>query len=336
MAPELARRDLDAGSRRLLPLLHANRVALGLSGDQAEVVARAYHATRDRTAAGLRDAREALDALGEAGIAGLLLKGAALVLGAYRDPGLRPMDDLDVLVPEGAAEAALRVLAARGWRPREPATPAYRATRHAAPLHREGRTQIDLHWRVFEEHCPPAAEAAFWAEARALTDPMLEGAPARILAPADQLLHVVVHGLKWSRIPAVRWAADAAMVVRQGPLDWERVSAQAGLRGFGLRAWLALAYLHDVIGEPLPAAALERLATLPVSAREHVELWVRSRPQPLLGSLPFHGCNYLRLAPRRTPLGLLRYLRSVWGTDSGWQVPAAFARRVARRLGPEP
>jgi hypothetical protein len=333
VAPDLGRPDLDPGSRRLLPLLHANREALGLPADPTDPLARAYRATRERTAAGLGDAREALGALRAAEIDGLLLKGAALVLGAYRDPGLRPMDDVDVLVPEAAAKAAVRALAARGWRPREPVTDAYRATRHAVPLVHPERTQVDLHWHVFEEHCPAATDGAFWAQARTLADPLLEGVPVRVLAPADQLLHVVVHGLKWSRIPAVRWAADAAMVLRGGPVDWDRLRAQARQRGFVLRARLALAYLRDVIGEPLPAGVLDPLAALPVRARERVELWVRSRPQPWLGSLPFHGCNYLRAAPRRTPLGLWRYLRLVWGTDSPWQMPAAFARRVARRLG---
>jgi len=50
-----------------------------------------------------------------AGIQTILLKGAALILLHYKDPGLRPMVDFDILVPAGKAAAAIKVLTELGW-----------------------------------------------------------------------------------------------------------------------------------------------------------------------------------------------------------------------------
>ena len=43
------------------------------------------------------------------------MKGAALA-GRYPEPGLRPMDDVDILVPRPQHDSALRRLEAAGWR----------------------------------------------------------------------------------------------------------------------------------------------------------------------------------------------------------------------------
>ena len=35
------------------------------------------------------------------------------------------------------------------------------------------------------------------------------------LGPEDQLLHVLVHGVRWTRMPHVRWVADAVLLLRR-------------------------------------------------------------------------------------------------------------------------
>ena len=59
---------------------------------------------------------EILAALGRAGIEALLLKGAALAHTVYPEPGLRPMRDVDILVPAAQAEEAQTVLLGIGFR----------------------------------------------------------------------------------------------------------------------------------------------------------------------------------------------------------------------------
>ncbi len=56
-----------------------------------------------------RARRQVQTALSEAGIPCLWLKGAALTRTIYPEIGLRPMSDLDVLVPYDQREAALQI-----------------------------------------------------------------------------------------------------------------------------------------------------------------------------------------------------------------------------------
>src|SRR5207253_4971638 len=58
-----------------------------------------------------------IETLHAAGIPTLVLKGAATAVLHYRDAGVRPMADVDVLVPPGRARDAIRCLERQGWRP---------------------------------------------------------------------------------------------------------------------------------------------------------------------------------------------------------------------------
>ena len=61
--------------------------------------------------------RSVVAQLREAGIPSLMLKGAALSLAFYRDPGLRPMRDVDLLVPKERSADAARKLVELGFKP---------------------------------------------------------------------------------------------------------------------------------------------------------------------------------------------------------------------------
>lgn len=65
-----------------------------------------------------RALKDALDALGEAGIRAVLLKGAALAF-FYESPALRPMCDVDILVAGADWQRAGEALRVSGWTPSE-------------------------------------------------------------------------------------------------------------------------------------------------------------------------------------------------------------------------
>jgi hypothetical protein len=75
------------------------------------VYLRHRHANQVRT----RVLHDVLAAYQAAGIPALVLKGAALFHLVYPEPGLRPMSDLDILVPESEAWRAQRTLAELGF-----------------------------------------------------------------------------------------------------------------------------------------------------------------------------------------------------------------------------
>ncbi len=203
-------------------------------------------------------AAEALGALGDAGVPTLVLKGIALSIAHYRDDGVRPMEDIDVLVPRRDFERAITVLRGAGWAAGREYIPTggLRAV-HAEHLqHREGGVCLDLHRYALAQ---AASDDEFWSAAVEIE---LLNAPTRILCPADQLLHVAVHGARWNRVPPVRWLADAVVIERSAgaDLDWDRLVAEATRRGVTATLAAALECLVGAVEFPLPDGVLERLA----------------------------------------------------------------------------
>jgi hypothetical protein len=280
---------------------------------------------------GLQRATEIVDALARAGIRSIALKGLALIVTCYRDAGARPMGDVDLLVPAELAVPAAEVLRGAGWTARHALTPAFLEVKHAAPFVGEQGEELDVHWRVFEEACAPEADEAWWAASRAVD---VRGTRFGVLAPADQLLHVCVHGAKWTWRPAIHWIADAVSIVRAGDVDWARLVAQARARRFTLRARETLEFLAASMQAPIPREVLMELAGVSPSALERFEYRVHSGAHPRLGELPRYWCNYLRSRPGGVlrPLGFARYLQRAWELPSLADVPARALALAARRL----
>ena len=277
---------LDYDSQRLLPHLCATLLAHGISTPEMGRLKGAYRRTWYENTVRLHAAARLLRGLRIAGVETMLLKGAALTLRYYRDCGLRPMNDLDILVPTHQAGAAIEALKALGLAPMRVRLSEAQALRfgHAYPYRDAGGREVDLHWHLFYQRVAPRADAAYWAAADSVT---LHGESTRILDPADQLLHVCVHGTQvawWSpeRAPSLRWVADAMMILTDTAqeLDWDRFFEQARRLRFVLPVQESLGYLGDALDAPIPADAMMRLRRTRASFGErvahrwgHVPLW---------------------------------------------------------------
>ena len=162
----------------------------------------------------------------------------------------------------------------------------------------------------------------------------IEGAPTRVPAPEDQLIHACVHGEKWVRVPGVRWVADAVVVIRGGQVRWERLVEQAVRRRFVLRLRAQLGYLRSTFGAPIPPEAMAMLAAAPVSRLERFEQrWgVRDRRRPWV---LVYWCNHLRSSPGGLATTLVtfpRYLQATWRLTSLARVPGATVERLLRSM----
>jgi len=82
--------------------------------------AEAYYAAAARSALLSREMDRLLAALHEADIPAILLKGAILAENLYPNPALRPMSDLDILVPHDRVLDAREVLERLGYRALHP------------------------------------------------------------------------------------------------------------------------------------------------------------------------------------------------------------------------
>ncbi|MFI5180922.1 MAG: nucleotidyltransferase family protein [Thermoanaerobaculia bacterium] len=331
----------DSIAWRILPLAGWNLESTGLDFEDLPHLKQLHRESWARNQYLFAATAPAVEALERASIPTLLLKGAALALTVYPSPGLRPMADVDVLVPERLAAPARRVLAEAGWRP-NPREPERRlAHLHAQEFVREVDGEpaaLDLHWRALWEGREPAGDDAWWESAEPLC---AGGFQSRVLAPADQLVQLCAHAARWSPQPACYAAADVVMLLRArgGRMDWERVAHQAAKRRLVLAVVTALAALTERFGAPVPPATLYSLTRMPVILRERAEFHARQLPSALSRGLFLHWCDLAREAPHASAARRLgrfpSYLREVWNLEHLWQVPVEATRKAwSRRPGP--
>jgi hypothetical protein len=334
---------LDEGSQRLLPLLWKNLENQGVDPDHPlfKPLRRSYRLTWGKNKVLFHTLTEQLRALHEAGFPTLLLKGAALTIRYFKDYGLRPMGDFDILVPEAQVEEAVRFLHSIGWLAMsyapETFTQQYRLVAHAQAFENAAGWNFDLHWHVLDECCQPHADDDFWNGAERID---LDGVPTAVLNPADQMLHVCVHGLRWDHVPPLRWVADAMTVLHAArqSLDWDRLTRQTASRRLILPVWAALNYLRTVLEAPVPPAVLERLGNLATSRLERFEFSYRTlcHPQRVLGYLPLLWCKHSRMAGH---IGLpaklwqfIPFLQHILGAQHLRQLPRFLLSLGVRRV----
>ena len=325
-------RRLTDGTRSLLPLLYPNLRALGLRGPLLETAERQYQHTASWNATLFDHGRALIRQLDAAGVETMVLKGAALVTRYYHDAGIRPMVDMDLLIPPARFFSALMGFQRAGWTPYRMLMRSRLGATHAAPFTTADGFTCDLHWRVFPEPTPPGGDDALWAASIPLD---FSGVKTRALSPEDQLLHVCVHGVQSAPGRALWWISDAVAVIRGGDVSWDRLVSQAVAFRFVLRLREALQYVRNRFGAAVPGTVLERLRALPVGPLERFEWRVIAHQDGLLGALPRHWCLYSRLGAAggsKSLRGFVPYLQDVWGVRSTADLPRAVAIRAFATL----
>ena len=199
--------------------------------------------------------------LHQAGVACMFLKGLALTICHYRDPALRAMEDVDLLVRPKDVETAVQTLQRAGWLPEEGAGTAeimrQRRVRHAWQFSRGEDESCDLPWHPVLRCYSPAVAELFWEGAR---NAELLQKQVSVPCATDLLFHVCAHGLQWSWTPQIRWIPDALTVLRSpAEIDWERLLNLAAQAEMNVRLHHALGYLRERFEAPVPVTVLGRL-----------------------------------------------------------------------------
>ena len=317
-------KHIDSGSYRLLPLLYRNLQAHGVRDVLLNELEGIYRQTWCKNQILFHSIASLLRSFGDAGIETMILKGASLVLLAYKDYGLRPMGDLDILVHTGKVLPAIAVLKKQGWTPISFDPNAdYISVRYSHGFEDTDGRQCDLHWHLLPQCCQPDADDDFWAGA-ALTK--IRDVSTYVLNPADQLLHICIHGTKWDVTPTFRWVADAMMILQSTKTDfaWDRLIQQARKRHLVLPLIDTLEYLHDKFGTLVPQFVLQDLKSAPVPGIERIEYQIAINPPTRWSALLELWCHHSRLMENATLLSRLitfpRFLQSIWGVPL-WKVP---------------
>ena len=253
-APDLAqldKRNWDmlqamAAQHRLKPLLYAQ---LGSSPTlPPEVRADWHEAHRVASFRALNTRHELTQCarvLETAGLAPIALKGAWLVHYAYPDAALRPMRDIDLLVPREKVLDGYDALLGAGYCELEPPemtlAEVIRLDKHMPPLLTPRGAVIELHHRLWEldgrlDHGTPAQDAAA-LHGRTLCDS--DG--IRYLAPQDTLAHLIVHAVYSHRLDCgPLLLPDIDFLVRAAPIDWAAFWERAEAEGWRSGARLVL------------------------------------------------------------------------------------------------
>ncbi len=313
---------------QLLPLVYRNLAAVADDEPEWSVVRGIYRRHWTSNQLLFREAEDLLTTLRSAGVPTLVLKGMALARIYYPDPGCRPMNDVDLLVPPSRAGEAIELLERSGWTSSVAGLAEALDTRNSASFHRHRTgSDLDLHWNVFWQ---PSDDGDFWERAVALE---LPGGDTLALSPADQLLHVLAHGTYWSTV-TFRWVADAVMVGRGAAIDWGLFVTAAGRHDVSWGLADMLGYLRDRFDFDVPAPVLDELRAIPVTRAARRGHEAMAAPTGFTRELRRHWDRYTRVARasggRPAPWGYAAHLRRFWNEPSYLSLAGRGVRRAFR------
>ncbi len=320
----------------------------------------------ERLALLLQDLAEILRACEQEQIAVVPLKGSLLATLYYAEPGLRPMNDLDLLVRPADEQRMLRLLARLRYQPiarSQKHLLLARPESHGSVVsysgeHPDNPRSLDLHTRLAEYfwgiHYDLTEEA--WADS---ASGRIQGVEARVLGPATLLHHLAIHASSDALARRLRLLhlVDIALVADKiDHAGWERIVEGAQRRGEQRMVYPALlltSRYYPVVPAPIlratrlgvPQALLQQLDSTsldqlsfcnasPTTPAEKLRWFrpgyeqVRALRHMLLPNPGELGHWYPNLArPALLPIAYLRYAVEILG----WGVRCALGKS---RLSP--
>lgn len=235
------------GEHRLGPLLHwqlqqHRESPSALSEDQKTRLADAFKRSAVRGLLLQAELVRLHRLLTNAGIPYAALKGAFVAFAAYPHCAMRPLRDLDILVPEELALQAFELLQREGGYCRSDygqGNPeiALQIAKHLPPLRHASRNiNVEVHHRLLDPNsaCRDlAADTSLWN--RLCFVPISQQRVA-VLSPTDNLLHLIVHAAydhHFNNGPLV--LSDIHYLLQHGTIDWalfwHRAQACAAVKG---------------------------------------------------------------------------------------------------------
>jgi hypothetical protein len=203
-------------------------------------------------------------ALSSLGIEWVWLKGYALAHSVYPRPVLRPMLDLDLLVPAERCGEAERALRAVGYLS-EDAPPMYpgveRSQHHLEHLRSPSGIILEVHMRLHpSERLLPIRELE-WFRARTM-ETRAAGAAVKHFTPEAQLLHLCGHAMLQHGAGDLRLQRfyDCHLLIAQNPaFDWRALLDQAARLGWSYALDRMLTQTRDYFRTEVPGEVWQEL-----------------------------------------------------------------------------
>jgi len=253
-----------AASHGLAPLLFKrlkeNGARADVPPDAWERLRQAYFASAVRNMRLFGGLRSVLRRLRSAGIPVIVLKGAYLAEAVYGDVALRPMCDVDLMVPREELSRTQATLLGMGGVHQQFEGIESRCKRrlHLPPVVIRDLA-IEIHWTVSSPTGPFRVDAAgLWERARPAT---ISGVEVLALSPEDLLLHLSLHFCYQHHLAGLRSLCDIAETIHRfrGEIDWAQVVIRAREWHASRYAGLTLHLARSMMGARVPDDVLEQL-----------------------------------------------------------------------------
>jgi putative nucleotidyltransferase-like protein len=280
-----------AKRHRIEPLLHWQleraKTPINIPGHARSTWTRAYHQSIMQSLATERDLLSVHRLLDQADFPHTALKGAYLAHHAYPRPWLRPLRDIDILLPKDRAVEAYYFLASHGLSGSEKypgnVEKALKLYYHLPPLYAPSKSvPVELHFRLFHlndcRHVDLDLSEMPGFHDRLVSKPV-GGEALSFPGAADLLLHLIVHAAydhQFNNGPLI--FSDIAFLLSGHDVDWELfwelAEATRATRGAILTLRVAEHYWGPLdivwpgprdLRAPLPDEALELPALLSLS-----------------------------------------------------------------------
>lgn len=319
---------LEPASQRLLPLLYHKLKQCQVKDSLMSIYKGIHHHTWYKNQLALPQMLSIIKALQIKDIPTIALKGVALALYYYPEPGLRPMSDFDIMVPTKDAANAISTLESLGWQGKLRAPHSQNFVK--------ALSECDLHWHLMLAGCELKAEQDFWEMAQPVN---YRGVEFKLLSPTDLLFHVCVHGAAWSMFSRLSWIVDAMTILRQvKEIDWPRLVSQAEKRQVVLSLANSLDYLRTNFAAPIPTKVVTQLQTIPVGRAEKWDYLASICPtdkrSPLMA---FWVCyrEYRQDASSQDLLpslaGFVKFLQARWQVKEITRLPLQIVEEIRKR-----
>jgi len=271
----------------------------------------------------------------------VVLKGACYALTIYPDAGLRPMSDLDVLVPIARLDEAVDLACSLGYREFAlEASPGLNSLlSHHIFLQKQSPQPmaLEVHFSLMAERAfkYPVSTDWFWEQAEPLDSPSSgRFENLLMLTPAAQVLYAAFHAILQHggyKAP-LRWFFDLDQLIRRYAtrLDWDLLVSQAGTFEWGSALRAALVQAEAYFETPIPPSAR---AALFAQTDRHAELVALKQSPPethiLAETRKLASLNWVgRL---RLILALLipapAYMRWRYNFQNNWLLPRYYLLR---------
>lgn len=278
-------------------------------------------------------------ALEAAEIPVLWLKGVVLAVTVYPAPELRPMVDVDALVPYDERARALAVVEAAGFQRSD--TALFDGTEglkhHYHLCGGPGNVvQVELHFRLLgamDRLLPVARLAWFWEHTQAQA---VEGMSVRVLQPEAHLLYLCAHALMQhgeAGLQLLRIYDLHRLITQTSAFRWELMVDGASRLGWTYAVERALAICAEYFATPVPGEVTHALHERRADAEDRAHVERRQQGGTLTevvwGDLAAMGWRDRARSTVRIVAPPPDYMRRRYALASNRQLPLAYARRLA-------